>query len=162
MRCGLMKNTRRSNIYVFRNIFTRSQNYFFDAPTSSNAMQANEKTCRPQTATYNIATENTQSRHAAFIPNLSLASKFKRQRGFEMLAPSEGSKFWKCTILVTCQSTSTFASRKSCKIDQIHRAVDTKCWSRGRLGFEFLDFALAEHRTETETQYIINKTYDFL
>ena len=79
-----------------------------------------------------------------------------------MLAPSEGPEIWNCTILVTCQSKSTFASRKSRKIDQIHRAVDTKCWSRGRLGFEFLDFALAEHRTETETQYIINKTYEFL
>ena len=79
-----------------------------------------------------------------------------------MLAPSEGPEIWNCTILVTRQSKSTFASRKSRKIDQIHRAVDTKCWSRGRLGFEYLDFALAEHRTETETQYIINKTYEFL
>ena len=162
MRCGLMKNTSLKQRRFFRNILTRSQNRFFDAPTSSNATQANEKTCRSQTATYNIAPKNTKSRHAAFIPNLSLASKFKRQRGFEMLAPSEGSKIWNCTILVTCQSKSTFASRKSRKIYQIHRAVDKKCWSRGRLSFEFLDFALAEHRTETETQYIINKTYEFL
>ena len=66
-------------------------------------------------ATYNIATKSAKNRHTAFIPNLSLASKFKRQRGFEMLAPSEGPEIWNCTILVTCQSKSTFASRKSRK-----------------------------------------------
>ena len=135
---------------------------FLDSPTSSNATQANEQTCRSQTATHNIATKTTQHRNTAFIPSLSMASKFKRQRCFEMLAPSEGSKIRKCTILVTCQSKSTFVSRKSCKTDQIQRAINTKCWSRGRLGSEFPEFALAEHRTETETQYIINKIYEFL
>ena len=63
MRCGLMKNTSLEQRRFFRNILTRSQNRFFDAPTSSNATQANEKTCRSQTATYNIAPKNTTFRH---------------------------------------------------------------------------------------------------